>query len=139
MISFAKPNISPSMKVCRYRVLWRARSSNASMGCGGIAARASASCTNWTRVSSSALTVLPTGHATRCMSVEFCDTNILVYAYDVTAGAKHERARNLVERLWREEAGAISIQVLQELFVTLTRKVTQPVDVQTGGDLIADL
>jgi predicted nucleic acid-binding protein len=73
------------------------------------------------------------------MSVEFCDTNILVYAYDVTAGAKRELARALVERLWREQSGGLSIQVLQELFVTLTRKVNQPVDVATARTIVADL
>ena len=60
------------------------------------------------------------------MSVEFCDTNIIVYAYDATAGVKRERAALLLERLWKEGAGALSVQVLQELFVTLTRKIPLP-------------
>jgi predicted nucleic acid-binding protein len=30
----------------------------------------------------------------------FVDTNILMYAHDAAAGAKHERARALVEDLW---------------------------------------
>jgi len=30
----------------------------------------------------------------------FVDTNILVYAHDKAAGAKHERAKALVEELW---------------------------------------
>lgn len=34
------------------------------------------------------------------MPAEFVDTNILVYAYDRTAGSKFERARELMERLW---------------------------------------
>jgi predicted nucleic acid-binding protein len=58
------------------------------------------------------------------MSAEFCDTNVLVYAYDVTAGSKRETALALIGRLWEEGSGANSVQVLQELFVTLTRKVT---------------
>jgi predicted nucleic acid-binding protein len=62
------------------------------------------------------------------MSAEFCDTNIIVYAYDSTAGVKHDRAQALLERLWLEGVGALSVQVLQELFVTLTRKVVRPVD-----------
>lgn len=73
------------------------------------------------------------------MSLEFCDTNVLVYAYDVSAGLKHERARALVDRLWRDEAGALSVQVLQEVFVTLTRKLAVQVDVGTARGIVADL
>jgi len=42
------------------------------------------------------------GPGTTCMSGnrQFVDTNILVYAHDVTAGDKHSRARALVEELW---------------------------------------
>ena len=56
----------------------------------------------------------------------FVDTNVLVYAHDRTAGAKHERARQLVEHLWLTGEGVLSTQVLQELCVTLRRKVTPP-------------
>ena len=73
------------------------------------------------------------------MSVEFCDTNVVVYAYDTTAGVKRERARELLERLWLEGVGAVSVQVLQELFVTLTRKIGRPVDAQTARSIVADL
>jgi predicted nucleic acid-binding protein len=75
----------------------------------------------------------------RSMNAEFCDTNIVVYAYDTTAGVKHERAQELLERLWLEGVGAVSVQVLQELFVTLTRKIPRPVDPQTVRGLVADL
>jgi predicted nucleic acid-binding protein len=73
------------------------------------------------------------------MSAEFCDTNILVYAYDTSAGAKRDRALALVERLWREDSGVLSIQVLQELFVTLTRKVAARIDTRTARRIVADL
>jgi len=75
----------------------------------------------------------------RSMNAEFCDTNIVVYAYDTTAGVKHEQARELLERLWLEGIGAVSVQVLQELFVTVTRKIGRPVDPQTARGIIADL
>ena len=52
----------------------------------------------------------------------FVDTNILVYAHDKAAGAKHDRAKALVEELWRDRTGVISTQVLQELAVNLQRK-----------------
>ena len=52
----------------------------------------------------------------------FVDTNILVYAYDTAAGSKHEAAKRLVAELWHTDPWpAISVQVLQELFVNLHR------------------
>jgi predicted nucleic acid-binding protein len=61
------------------------------------------------------------------MPVEvFLDTNILVYAYDLDAGQKREIALSLVERGWLEPGStAISVQVLQELYVNLVRKGRQ--------------
>ena len=61
---------------------------------------------------------------------DFVDTNILMYAHDTSAGAKHERARALVEELWRDRTGVISTQVLQELCVNLRRKAGNPLDVK---------
>lgn len=56
----------------------------------------------------------------------FVDTNILVYAHDVTAGPKHDRALSLVKELWRSRAGCSSTHILQEFYVTITRKVSHP-------------
>ena len=57
------------------------------------------------------------------MSAEvFVDTNILVYAHDRDAGAKHEQARTKLKELWgSDDAPWISVQVLQEFFVNLRR------------------
>jgi predicted nucleic acid-binding protein len=51
----------------------------------------------------------------------FVDTNILFYAYDRTAGKKHERAKQVVVDLWESGDGVLSTQVLQEFCVTLRR------------------
>jgi len=52
----------------------------------------------------------------------FVDTNILVYAHDRDAGAKHEQACARLKELWRaDEAPWLSVQVLQEFFVNLCR------------------
>lgn len=56
----------------------------------------------------------------------FVDTNILVYAEDRDAGSKHTIARDLVADLWRSGEGVLSVQVLQEFFVTVTRKMKRP-------------
>ena len=53
----------------------------------------------------------------------FVDTSILVYAHDRDAGDKHQVAKSKVADLWnRPMAPAISVQVLQELYVNLIRK-----------------
>ena len=56
----------------------------------------------------------------------FVDTNVLVYAYDHDSGGKHEVAERLLRDLWPEKAGVLSPQVLQEFYVTVTRKITLP-------------
>jgi predicted nucleic acid-binding protein len=56
----------------------------------------------------------------------FVDTNILVYAEDRDAKRKHDRARDLVVELWRSGDGVVSVQVLQEFYVTVTRKLKKP-------------
>jgi predicted nucleic acid-binding protein len=57
------------------------------------------------------------------MSVEFIDTNVLVYAHDGGAGAKHARSVDLLTRLFEETAGALSIQVLSEFYAVATKKL----------------
>ena len=70
---------------------------------------------------------------------QFVDTNILVYAHDDSAGAKRDRARALVEQLWESRDGCLSVQVLQEFFVSVTRKIAKPLDAETAKEIIADL
>jgi predicted nucleic acid-binding protein len=53
----------------------------------------------------------------------FFDTNILVYADDKAAPAKQRRALDLVAEHRRAGTGVVSLQVLQEYFVTITRKL----------------
>ena len=68
----------------------------------------------------------------------FVDTNVLVYAHDLGAGVKHERARGLVQTLWEQRTGVISTQVLQELYVNLRRKASRPVSHAEARRLIDD-
>jgi predicted nucleic acid-binding protein len=67
----------------------------------------------------------------------FVDTNILMYAHDMAAGAKHERAKALVEDLWQKRSGVLSTQVLQELCINL-RKSARPLDVKATREIVAD-
>jgi predicted nucleic acid-binding protein len=66
----------------------------------------------------------------------FLDTNILVYAYDLDAGVKHDIAMGIVERMWHEKTGIISVQVLQEFYITITRKILQPLSHVVARGLI---
>ncbi len=69
----------------------------------------------------------------------FVDTNVLVYAHDDSAGGKRDQARALVEQLWSSRDGCLSVQVLQEFFVTVTRKIAKPLDAETAKAIVADL
>ena|ERR1700693_4505036 len=68
----------------------------------------------------------------------FVDTNILLYAHDRSAGVKHERARQLLERLWTSGEGVLSTQVLQELCINLRRKIAHPLPVEEIRQIIQD-
>jgi predicted nucleic acid-binding protein len=68
----------------------------------------------------------------------FVDTNILIYAHDRSAGLKHERARQLIERLWISGQGVLSTQVLQELCINLRRKIARPLPLEEVRRLIHD-
>ena len=56
----------------------------------------------------------------------FVDTNVLVYARDRTDEDKQRRALEWMTALWDEARGRTSVQVLQEYYVTLTRKLDPP-------------
>jgi predicted nucleic acid-binding protein len=53
----------------------------------------------------------------------FFDTNVLIYADDKAVPAKQRRAIDLVAEHRRARTGVVSMQVLQEYFVTVTRKL----------------
>jgi predicted nucleic acid-binding protein len=62
------------------------------------------------------------------MSVEvFIDTNILVYSFDRNETEKHQIAKRRLDHLWENEVPvALSVQVLQEFYVTMIRKSGDP-------------
>lgn len=69
---------------------------------------------------------------------QFVDSNILVYAYDLAQGEKHEQAKALLLSLWESGLGCVSIQVLQEFFVTVTRKSDFPLASEQAAQVIRD-
>jgi predicted nucleic acid-binding protein len=62
--------------------------------------------------------------------VEFVDTNVLLYAYDTSSGARHQAARELVTHLGRTRTGAISVQVMQEFYVNAVNRIAVPLSVE---------
>jgi predicted nucleic acid-binding protein len=56
----------------------------------------------------------------------FVDSNILIYAHDLDAGDRQQSAAECLAALWGAGAGVLSTQVLQEFYVTVTRKIKFP-------------
>jgi predicted nucleic acid-binding protein len=69
----------------------------------------------------------------------FVDTNVIVYAYDTTAGEKHRAAKKVLIDLWRSGRGLVSTQILQELYVTLTRRLPYPLKPIQAAEIIEDM
>ena len=57
------------------------------------------------------------------MSKVFIDTNILIYSMDEFDLEKREKCRFLLKSLIKESQGVISTQVVQEFYVTATKKL----------------
>ncbi|MCK4764182.1 MAG: PIN domain-containing protein [Candidatus Aminicenantes bacterium] len=57
------------------------------------------------------------------MSKIFIDTNILVYSMDNNEPGKKEKCRTILKSIKKEHTGVISTQVLQEFYVTATKKL----------------
>jgi len=56
----------------------------------------------------------------------FLDTNVLVYLFDADSPEKQARARDALRERVDAGAAVVSTQVLQEFFVTVTRKLARP-------------
>jgi predicted nucleic acid-binding protein len=66
----------------------------------------------------------------------FVDTNILIYAHDIDAKAKHNVAKNVLAELWSQRTGVLSLQVLQEFYVNVTRKIASPLSRSTARRVV---
>lgn len=70
------------------------------------------------------------------MNLVFVDTNVLVYAFDADAGFKFEKAQSILKDCWNNQSGLLSTQVLQEFYVTVTKKLTKKVDKQAARNIV---
>jgi predicted nucleic acid-binding protein len=76
---------------------------------------------------------------TNCTIVpSFVDTNILIYAEDRDAKGKHEIARALIVDLWQSREGVVSVQVLQEFYVNVTKKLKKPLNIAKAKEIIEE-
>jgi predicted nucleic acid-binding protein len=56
----------------------------------------------------------------------FVDTNVLVYAHDLSETQRRPVAQVALDELWRARTGILSTQVLSEFYVVATRKFDPP-------------
>ena len=68
----------------------------------------------------------------------FVDTNVLIYAYDVSAGVKNATAARILSELWDSGRGVLSTQVLQEFFISVTRKIPSPISEHHATNIVKD-
>ncbi len=69
----------------------------------------------------------------------FVDTNVLVYSFEKNNSPKKAVAQRLLNDLMEDDRLRLSTQVLQELFVTLTRKVSHRCSSVEALALLEDL
>ena len=69
----------------------------------------------------------------------FVDTNVLVYALDKSGSAKQRVAQRLLNELIEQDRLRVSTQVLQELYVTLTRKAGRRCSSEEALAVVEDL
>ncbi len=69
----------------------------------------------------------------------FVDTNVLVYARDRTEPERNLRALEWMAALWQTKSGRLSYQVLQEYYITVTRKLDPPRDTSDAREDVTSL
>jgi predicted nucleic acid-binding protein len=69
----------------------------------------------------------------------FVDTNVFVYLFDAQDPTRQQRARDVIAELARDKALVLSSQVLSELYVTVTRKLAEPLVPGQALRALADL
>jgi len=70
----------------------------------------------------------------------FLDTNIIAYAEDMDTPPKQALALHILQQAYGESSGVLSLQVLQEYFVTATRKLgVAPAQARRKVELLSQL
>jgi predicted nucleic acid-binding protein len=66
----------------------------------------------------------------------FVDSNVLVYLFDDDSPPKKAAAQRIIQNEGRAGSLVLSTQVLQEFYVTVTRKLAQPLNPQTALEAV---
>lgn len=66
----------------------------------------------------------------------FVDSNVLIYAHNLDAGRKQQRAAEQLTTLWDAHAGRLSTQVLQEFYVNVTQKIRAPLSRSAAREVV---
>lgn len=66
----------------------------------------------------------------------FVDSNVLIYAHDIDAKMRREIAEKVLSELWSEQSGVLSMQVLQEFYVNVTRKIPHPISKTSARSVV---
>ena|SRR5882757_3970078 len=66
----------------------------------------------------------------------FVDSNVLVYAHDADAGDKQRIAAAAIGEILDARSGLLSIQVLQEFYSTVTRKLRSAISRDIARELL---
>jgi predicted nucleic acid-binding protein len=69
----------------------------------------------------------------------FVDTNVFVYQLDTREPQKQAHTNAWLAHLWSARSGRVSFQVLAELYVTLTRKLTPGLDRESARKIVRSL
>lgn len=72
------------------------------------------------------------------MTDKLVDTNILVYAYDLTEREKHQTSSAFLKQIWKEGGGVVCLQNLMEFFAIITKKVENPIEVEEAKTIVED-
>ena len=67
----------------------------------------------------------------------FLDTNVIVYAVDTTHGAAHKRM--MARKIIRAGDFGVSAQVVQEFYVTATKKLKRPLSIASAARFVEQL
>jgi len=68
----------------------------------------------------------------------FVDTNVLVYAHDNREEYKQAAAKRILHELAQQKTGVLSMQVLQEFYNTVTRKIAIPLPKDEARGVVED-
>lgn len=69
----------------------------------------------------------------------FVDANVFVYSRQANEPVKQPLAAEWIERLWKDQTGRTSLQVISETYVTLSRKIKPALAAEEAWDYVRPL